>query len=325
MINRDYLSIENTISLKGITAILVLIHHLFQYSGLLRFPIVSTILQELGYWSVALFFFLSGYGLMESYKKKRTEYMEKFPRKRILSLYCVCLFFVFLYFIYNICSGNTIPLDRLITSFICVHKLIQNGWYLSVILTLYIIFYFVFRTKSNDKTKIILYSAVTLLYSICLMMQMGLTWYQGIFSMVLGMLWSYKKENIDVLLNNKKKYFCTILFLILSFLILLLVSKIVRGRVGNLLTILISMTFVCAIIMFTKKIKITNKVTYKLGLISLEIYLLQGMFLTGFQGGIMNIENPIVYVVAVTAATLLSSIIMHPIIKFLMKLAGGIK
>lgn len=57
--------------LKGIFAIIVLIHHLKQHSGVFSdYAVPSIILQAMGYLSVAVFFFISGYGLAFSWQKK---------------------------------------------------------------------------------------------------------------------------------------------------------------------------------------------------------------------------------------------------------------
>jgi peptidoglycan/LPS O-acetylase OafA/YrhL len=48
--------------LKGIFAICVLIHHLYQGSGLLHDTVIGGVLQAFGYLSVACFFFISDKG-----------------------------------------------------------------------------------------------------------------------------------------------------------------------------------------------------------------------------------------------------------------------
>lgn len=62
-----------------------------------------------------------------------------------------------------------------------------------------------------------------------------------------------------------------------------------------------------------RKINIQNAVTRFLGAISLEIYVLQGVFLTLFHSSIVVIENSYLYIAVVSATTILSAFLIHPL------------
>ena len=79
----DYLSSSKTNTLRGILCVLIIIHHIYQY----RFreyvnPYIGEIFQNLGFWCVALFLFLSGYALTYSLKNKK-DYMSGFVRHKV--------------------------------------------------------------------------------------------------------------------------------------------------------------------------------------------------------------------------------------------------
>ena len=65
----SFLSKERTVALRGILALMVLICHLHARVELFSNSILGTLFASFGYLAVAVFFFLSGYGLTESYKK----------------------------------------------------------------------------------------------------------------------------------------------------------------------------------------------------------------------------------------------------------------
>ena len=65
----DFLSKENTLWLHGVLAICVFACHIPSYLGLWTGTALGSILQSFGGWAVALFFFLSGFGLFSSYEK----------------------------------------------------------------------------------------------------------------------------------------------------------------------------------------------------------------------------------------------------------------
>lgn len=79
---------EKTIPLKGLLAILIVIHHLSLY-------IDHKALYPFQCWGapiVSLFFFVSGYGLMKSYMKNGKVYLLQFIANRVLLVYCFFLF-----------------------------------------------------------------------------------------------------------------------------------------------------------------------------------------------------------------------------------------
>ena len=115
-----YLSKEISVCLKGLFAITVLLHHLYQHAheqiGILSNIIVSGILQFSGAWSVSMFFFFSGYGLMSSYKMKGRIYVLELPKKRILPFYLICIFLIAVYSAVKILTGVNITLGAVIDS-----------------------------------------------------------------------------------------------------------------------------------------------------------------------------------------------------------------
>lgn len=107
----DYLSKENTNCLRGFFASMVVLHHL---SGVV--PCLYNLMEPfprlfgmLGFFSVAVFFFLSGYGLIISYHEK-TDYLETFWHKRIIPLYMVFMCFIVLYTLLKLICGSEISI-----------------------------------------------------------------------------------------------------------------------------------------------------------------------------------------------------------------------
>ena len=69
MLNQDYFNKQQTESLKGLMAVLILIHHIYQHvliGG--DYPLFDFIMRSLGYYAVSIFLFISGYGLMLRYQ-----------------------------------------------------------------------------------------------------------------------------------------------------------------------------------------------------------------------------------------------------------------
>ena len=111
-----YLSKRNTDCLKGILAVLVLIHHLTQNSGLLMDTPLRGVFANLGYLSVSAFLFLSGYGMMASYNKKGKKYAEQLPLKRMLPFYCIIIILIVMHAIEKSLGGSVPTFEELAVS-----------------------------------------------------------------------------------------------------------------------------------------------------------------------------------------------------------------
>lgn len=64
---RDIFSKGQSLSIKGLFALIVLLHHTYQQMNICQnLPFVDYFLRSLGYLAVGIFFFISGYGLYKS-------------------------------------------------------------------------------------------------------------------------------------------------------------------------------------------------------------------------------------------------------------------
>ncbi len=91
--NTDYTNFDTTNSIKGIFILFVFQRHIIPYIMEADYNFSSfgdTVVLRLdsimGQSIVALFLFYSGYGIMESIRKRGTEYISAIPRKRFLTV-----------------------------------------------------------------------------------------------------------------------------------------------------------------------------------------------------------------------------------------------
>lgn len=95
--NKDYISRAGTTAIKGIFVILIMFSHGKGYIDVGgKFDVPYLKMQDhLNQMIVAMFMFYSGYGIMESIKKKGSAYIDTIPKKRfpqvLLNMeYCRC-------------------------------------------------------------------------------------------------------------------------------------------------------------------------------------------------------------------------------------------
>lgn len=327
-LDRDYLSKNNCDCLKGIFAIFVLSHHLYQHSGLLHGNIFGVIFAAMGYLSVAVFFFLSGYGLMISYQKNGAAYVRQMPKKRILPFYCLILLLTLFYTII-VC---VLLKEYVLTPFMIIKSLtiggtvIGNGWYLQVQLLLYILFYVIYSIERNSKLQISLIATFVIVYCvIAYVLGLGSFWYKSVLAFILGLLWGIAKQKIDLYFSNKKKIFFVAFASFIVFCITFIGARLLNTKATILLEMASSVFFSLLVILLSNFVKVDYGVTRFLGKISLEIYVFQGLFLSLFHSRIISITNPYVYVVVVAFCTVIFAYMINPFIKWIYKSVGGIQ
>ena len=302
-----YLSKEYTNCLRGIFAILVVIHHLYQYTGLLRQSYLGAILQLCGFLSVSVFFFLSGYGLMLSSKK--ANYVDQFLRTRFLPLYCFYIILIILYSLWTLILEKSCSPKEIIQSFFWGGTVVTNGWYLQATFISYLFYYFSFNVFSKAKLQLLSFGLFIFAYCIfCHLIGLGSNWYQTIPCMFLGMLFSYKKADIDEIFD--KHIWIIFIASSLSFVICLLLSKL--SSIEAVFTTLYLMFFVCSTVALSYLLyntSLINNYFFALcGNYSLEIYVSHGFFLRLIK--LNYIENILIYILVVVVGTILTSIIL---------------
>ena len=276
--NVDYLSNKSTKSLKGLLALFIIFHHVSQK---ITTGANFSNFEYMGRYIVALFFFLSGYGLYFQYSNDAT-YMENFLRKRLTRIFIPFFVFIVIYVIYRASLGEVVNVDFFLSFWRDHSNIIYNGWFINSIIVLYVIFYVSFKKKDS---KIAIFKLVffTLVYIFWKAYQNHGDWeYVSIMAFFLGVFWMKDRSLIDKFIE--KNYFV----LLVSFSILMYVFRhyevimknigitnkyVYYGIVGNLCT----MIFVVYFLLLTNKLNFSNKYLDFLGNISFEIYMIHGL------------------------------------------------
>lgn len=320
----EYLSLETTRYLKGFFAVLVLITHIygmlfirmpeniFLHSGIVRVGFFS-----LGYLSVGMFFFFSGYGLMYSYCKKEKDYIKQFPKQRLFPFYVKYSILILLYTLFYIVvrvEGKEVTLVGILKSFTLGGTLVSKGWYLQAIIWLYIIFYIGFHFFNSDKAKVIAVTNGLFFYCmVCLVMDWSQTWYECIFTFLLGMIWYKKQEKIS---RKVEMHYMPVL--IISFVIFCVFY--IWGNTSIFVKPLKILSKMISAVGFTALIMIVIKksplpfynIISKVGMISFELYVIHGLFLDLFHYGIC-VKNNTLYVITVVICAFTAACILHPL------------
>ena len=145
----DYMSIEKTMAIKGIFIIIVFFSHFNSYVTFsspaeLQY---AKIFKLIGQAMVTLFLFYSGFGVMESIKKKGTAYVNKIPVTRILGTYFRFDIAVLIFIVVRAVSGMTFPVSQYLLSFTGWDSVGNSNWYIFAVVIAYFITFVSFKVS----------------------------------------------------------------------------------------------------------------------------------------------------------------------------------
>ena len=331
------LGLERSKAIQGFAAVAIIIHHLAQElvegAGALEF------FSELGVLFVGVFFFFSGYGLYTSLKTKEN-YLKGFLKKRLITVLvpfytCILTFVVAA----CICGKKFNPVQLL---YVLSGWSLINGhmWYIVEIVILYLVFFLVYRLIKNRTAATVVMTAVVIAMIVgslllghgddfsCSYWFQGEWWYNSTFHFILGIIFSKHAEGIRKI--ARKGYIILVpVFAALTVLLGLQTKYALTkfsywseqpgvdpayGDKFHCLAIQLPwiIVFVCFLLLVMMKVKFGNPILKFLGTISLELYLIHNLFLTGLRNGtMMKITSDSMYIAltilfAIALATVLS-------------------
>lgn len=160
--NQHELNIKNTTEIKAISAILIILCHCITATERNYFPFDCF---GAGEFAVAVFFFLSGYGVAYGYKNKKN-YVKGFLINRYIKLFIPFIIAHVFYLPINIFIEKNLSLKTLYYSFVGKETIVHHSWYCLVIALMYLIFWLCFKTKKSDHTKFILVTVSVIAFTI---------------------------------------------------------------------------------------------------------------------------------------------------------------
>ncbi len=305
---KDYCSPKNTATINGIFSVLIFLSHSVQYvdlNGFLDTPYFS-LRSFLGQLVVVTYLFYSGYGIMESIKRKGHSYIISMPFNRFFKLWYHFAIVVLMYI--GVKMAFSKPLDTLKTifAFTGATAVGNSNWYVLITFAMYIIVFvsfFVFRkSKVCGLVSVFILTAVFVFAEI----KVGYAdrYYNTIFCFPAGMLFSLLKPHIDELLMKKDIVwglaFSGVLGLFLIFSEFRNVSLFHHNLFSILGALLITVAFM--------KINIRSTILDWFGKHTFSFFILQRipMMIFDYSG---CIKNPYVFIICSFIATVVLAVI----------------
>ena len=310
--NEEFMSLDQTKVLQGFFAICIMLHHIGQetcapwqtyklYPGLE--PFVS-----IGYLFVSLFMLCSGFGLYKSYKQKEN-YLKGFIGKRILPLIIAFYTTGLLFFAARLLLKEKMNGWKIFCYISGWGLPNLYAWFVVAMPFFYLCFYLCFRFFKWEWLKITGTMAGVFLYTFLgtwvnhnNYWMRGEWWYNSVHLFWIGILFAKYEKPITEWV--KKYYILCFVVLLLGALIAFPFSEYVTGVVSYYgeynpfishavvvknrwiclaSQMLASSCFVFFVLVLNLKLKIGNRFLRFMGTVTLEFYLIHGLFLELFS------------------------------------------
>ncbi|MBQ9983509.1 MAG: acyltransferase [Lachnospiraceae bacterium] len=352
--NKEFVSIPHdrntTKGIQGLFAVVIMLHHLSQrlvnesgYKG----ELVGY--EDVGTWLVGFFFFFSGFGLITSFREKE-RYLDNFLIRRIWTVLVPFFICNYAYMFTALLLGQKFPMEKLVQAFFGVVLLNDHMWFAVEIMYLYIMFYLVFRFVKKDKWRYIIMFLVVVTLMIAGFFTghdlegstqsnwlEGEWWYNTTFLFFLGML--IARFYCPIVNWLKKYYYMVLLVAIVGFIGLATLTRYMLDHYGywtetivnnayddKALTLAVQLPMVIffemMLFLLMMKVKVHNKVLVFLGEISLEVILLQNLFILVFDTMKWN-QNIHVYSSGIMGATIVIAIAINKVKRIVLEKKKG--
>lgn len=272
----DYMTPERTQSIKGIFILLVFFSHFNAfavYDGAAD-RLYASIVRTFGQCMVAPFFFLSGYGIMESIRRRGPEYVRQIPKNRVLRTLFPFAIAVIVFGLTLALLGYSFPLRIWLPALIGWYSLGNSNWYIFVAVLMYLFTYISFRLLAGAKRCEIPAAGTALLAAayVFLMAHFGWKdyyWYDTALCYPLGIFFSLWRTRIEKLLAHDGAYFAAAAALIAA-------AAAAKYFSANLYAdIACMLLFAMAVTVVTMRVTIGNRALRWAGEHLFQIYILQ--------------------------------------------------
>lgn len=330
--NENLLSLKQVDALRGFCAIGILLHHISQKNAagwINPYYIIHGLdfFVDIGYLFVGYFIFVSGYGLYTKYKTKEN-YFKHFFLRRVVPLVIAYLLTSLAYYLYN------------------PHVASNYTWYIYAIIICNLLFYLAYRFIKNENISLVIVILGVSFYCFyCHSHEFGGWWYNTIGLFVVGILVARYKDYIEKFF---KKFYWPLLVIFLVFTLVCryyglhfeqAVYTVFNKKTIDLYNILIilfrfsaAVFFTFILILLSLKFEFNNIILKFINSISLDLYLIQGLFVNMFAYCYFDemikplhyIKSVPLYMLVVIILSVVSAVILKCVRTIIMKLLNSI-
>ena len=344
-------SLSTSKAIQGFSAVAIILHHLSQ--DLMKEAGPFEFLSGCGVLFVGIFFFFSGYGLYTSLKTKK-DYLKGFLRKRLITILIPFYMCIAVFTVASCICGTKYKVKDLILVLSGWSLINSHMWYIVEIAILYLAFFIIYKLIKNRTAATVVMAIFVLammggsLYLChgkdfsCPYWFMGEWWYNASILFVIGIIVSKHQDALRKI--ARKGYVILVpLFAVLTAVFGKITSRFLEKYsywseipgedpryLDKLRCLSVQVPFILCFVLFVllvmMKVRFGNPVLKFLGAISLELYLIHNLFLTGLSNGtIFKVSSPSMYILLTILMSIGAATVISGADKYLIGLLKGKK
>ena len=321
--NDEFLSLQQTKAFLGFAALLIMFHHVGQKTSASwidrKYYIPGLeFFVPIGYILVAVFTFCSGYGLYKSFKSKPDYLGHGFMKRHVLTFIVLGYLVAWLFLVVRLCLHEPMGDGRWLYYLLGLKLSNPNAWYVIVMPFFYLSFFVAFRYIKNEKKAFIAVAVFMFAYQLLGTAinhndwwMRGEWWYNSIHLFPAGIFLAMHEGSI--VKHLKKRY---VLYMIIGAVVLVLTYfgkmfiqsrfsyyeeylflplKMLRRLVCLSSEVVFSSLVVFYVFLIGMKIHIGNRFLMLMGDITLEFYLIHGLYVELFSYSFDGKAEPLYY------------------------------
>lgn len=274
-INQKYTK-DKFVTFRALLAIQIVFGHTFPDNayGITVLDKILLPFNNTGFLCTALFFFLSGYGVYES-AKKRGGYFEHYISKKVITILVPYWIINIAYLAADYATSGAIDLRNLcISSVWPVYN--RAAWYVISVFIVYFFMYFTMHLLKLKHTKMyIAMAGLLIVYTVVFyLLKCGSQWFVSTFAVLFGILFSDYKEKI----LRKSNLLLEVAVFTLLYVGMLWRRDYVPYSGKAIIKIILSLIAPLIVVTIMEKRRVETKWLNYIGAASYEIYLVQGLF-----------------------------------------------
>lgn len=293
---------NNMVPVRALLALAVLLGHFqfFDVPGLMPY-------RHLAPPSVAMFLFISGYGLAHSYRKKGKSNLYSFFKRRLFRIVLPALL-VSLLFILLFGMGGIGLLERVKLIVTKGKTLMPHYWFVWTILLFYLLFWASYRLLEGWKARLAVLAGVALYTVATVLSGFDRCWWICSLAFPTGLYFARFRDDIFCFCSKRK----------INYWLLIILATIVFG--GFFLTgepvlwtfCYVFIPFIGALVIARLPLdKLQLPILRFLGIISYEIYLVHITVMRLLRGSFYQISSNFLYVAAVVVLSIAMAYVIH--------------
>lgn len=224
--------------------------------------------------------------------------------------------------------GIEVEITNVLMSFLYGGDIVDNGWFIMVIILLYELFYLSALYAPERVCSATLFFTITYMIVACAS-GMNPWWFITCLAFPMGLFLGRYKNIIDG--KFEKNYYRTTFALVAIFILTLYIGYSLNTK-GSLLynivdhkyfanlflTPMHNIFFICAIVSTMMKISLEIKVFKWLSALYFEIYVLQGMVFNMQRNPLWNLDSDYLFFLNSLVFTIIFAMCVHPVFTFIM-------